>query len=95
MTSRLPWPERATVSTAGQPVSSVSLAVSMSLPALRTSSIMFSASTSGTPSSMICTPRYRLRSRQSAFSTSMTAPGRSSMRKLRAAFSSSEYAVRE
>ena len=63
MSSAMPCPLSAVVSTTGQPNCFDKPATSILSPFFFTRSIMLSATTTGTPRSRICVVRYRLRSR--------------------------------
>ena len=90
-----PSPLSAEISITGTPRWLESFAASMRSPFLRTTSIMFSATTIGIPSSASCVVRYRLRSRLVASMMLSSASGRWSISTLRATTSSIVYGLRE
>ncbi len=89
-----PCPSRAVVGMTGTPSPCASFSTLILSPFVSAMSAMFSATITGAPISIICTTRYKFRSRLAASATTTTASGRASMIKSRAIISSIENAVR-
>ena len=85
-----PSPSAALTGTTGMPSACASPAVSTAPPPVRSASITFSASTTGTPSSSSCSVRYRLRAGHVASAMLMIASGSPPSRYARVTRSSSE-----
>ena len=95
ISSSQPCPLAALMATTGKPILFERSGTSILFPCLFTSSIIFSATTVGTPISINCTVRYRLRCKLVASTTSITTSGFSFIRKSRATTSSAEYGESE
>ena len=90
-----PSPRSADISTTGTLSLRASSSVLIFIPRFLTTSIWLSATTIGTPNSMSCVVRYRLRSRLDASTMLTMASGLPLERKFRATISSLEYGESE